>query len=218
MKTFLLCAGCMLMSISFSACLNDDDDVPADKVDSVGLYISGLTCVTGPVWGVDYPMEAMMVKFADRKDSTTLTFDRIDGFTYHRGHEYELRIERTILGMPPADGLGEKYRLLEILSDKEIDATREEVHLSVKSVADVLWGDESHSQGHPVPGMGVQEEGEDTWWVIPYNGIEGFKYEESYSYELIVEKIVPKEIPESTRWSFTTTQYVWKQTLSKSEK
>ena len=46
--------------------------------------------------------------------------DAIKGFTYQKGHEYELRVLRTILGIPPADSSDRTYSLVKILSDKDM--------------------------------------------------------------------------------------------------
>ena len=46
--------------------------------------------------------------------------DAIKGFTYQKGHEYKLRLLRTILGIPPADSSDRTYSLVKILSDKDM--------------------------------------------------------------------------------------------------
>ena len=44
----------------------------------------------------------------------------ISGFTYQKGHEYKLRVLRTILGNPPADTYEYDYSLVKILSYKDM--------------------------------------------------------------------------------------------------
>ena len=68
-----------------------------------------------------YPIECMLVMSEENPGKwMTLGFNSIKGFTYERGHEYELRVERTILANPPMDGSNRTYSLISILQDRPV--------------------------------------------------------------------------------------------------
>jgi hypothetical protein len=55
----------------------------------------------------------MLVKFDNPNGKWEhLGLYRIEGFTYVKGHEYELRVKMTTLANPPADGYSHKYLLV----------------------------------------------------------------------------------------------------------
>ncbi len=50
--------------------------------------------------------------------------DEIEGFAWEAGYEYRIRVERTTIANPPADGSSARYRLLQILSKTAVAASR----------------------------------------------------------------------------------------------
>ena len=54
-----------------------------------------------------------------------LYFREVKGFTYERGHEYVLRVKRTILANPPQDASNRTYELVRILADKKVEDVAE---------------------------------------------------------------------------------------------
>lgn len=46
---------------------------------------------------------------------------QIGGFTYQDGNEYLLRVKKTFLANPPADGASIRYELMRILSQEKVD-------------------------------------------------------------------------------------------------
>ena len=105
--------------ISLSSCL-DDDEPKKDVTDEISMTVSSETGMMNP-WGSEVPFECMLMKSDDNPDEwKKLAMDAIKGFTYQKGHEYELRVIRTILGNPPMDGSDRTYSLVKILSDKDM--------------------------------------------------------------------------------------------------
>jgi len=49
-----------------------------------------------------------------------LPIDGIEGFNYEVGFEYRLKVLKTYLANPPADGLDVRYKLIELISKTEI--------------------------------------------------------------------------------------------------
>ena len=115
LSLFLVC----MAFVSLSSCL-DDDEPKQDVTDEIGMTVSSETGMMYP-WGSDTPVECMLMKSDDNPDEwKDLAMGAITGFTYQKGHEYKLRVLRTILGNPPMDGSDRTYTLVKILSDKDM--------------------------------------------------------------------------------------------------
>lgn len=109
LKTVLLA----LISIIWVGC---DKDELTDKVETIKMYVSAETGTYTP-WGSETPVECMLVKEDGRPEYSNLAFGGIEGFEYVHGHEYELKVRKTTLANPPADGSNIAYALLEIIND-----------------------------------------------------------------------------------------------------
>lgn len=110
---FLVC----IAFISLLSCFTDDEP-KKDVINEINMMVSSETGMMYP-WEIESPVECMLVKSDDNPDEwNKLGMNEIEGFTYQKGHEYELRVLRTILGNPPADASAYKYSLVKILSDK----------------------------------------------------------------------------------------------------
>ena len=112
LMTFLAVAG-------MTACSNDDET--KDSVKEIRMLVSAETGVMY-AWG-DYmkenPIECMLVMSEDNPGVwEPLGFNRIEGFTYEKGHEYYLSVKRTILANPPMDTSNRTYSLIRILQDR----------------------------------------------------------------------------------------------------
>jgi hypothetical protein len=108
----------MLFIVCVIGCSNDDS---TDKVETITMTVSSETGVTFD-WSDSegkYPMECMKVKSgASTNDWETLNFGEIENFEYEKGYEYVLRVQRTTLANPPADGSMYTYKLIKIISSK----------------------------------------------------------------------------------------------------
>jgi len=49
-----------------------------------------------------------------------LALGRIEGFNYVEGYQYALKVQKTTISNPPADGYTEKYKLLEVISTTKV--------------------------------------------------------------------------------------------------
>ena len=90
----------MLAAFSLASCSSDDDD--KDIVEQVTLE------------------EGMLIRI-DHEYYICVAFNTIEGFTYERGHEYELLVKRTTLANPLQDSGKYRYELVRIVSDKKIE-------------------------------------------------------------------------------------------------
>ena len=127
----------LLTVFAISSCSSDDDE-KKDSVKEITIYVSS---ETGESYGFNStPEECMLVKFDNPNGEWEhLGLYRIEGFTYVKGHEYELRVKMTTLASPPADGYSHKYLLVKIVQDKLVKETETPTDNSVKSESDIEY-------------------------------------------------------------------------------
>lgn len=127
----------LLAVFAISSCSSDDDE-KKDSVKEITIYVSS---ETGESYGFNStPEECMLVKFDNPNGEWEhLGLYRIEGFTYVKGHEYELRVKMTTLANPPADGYNHKYLLVKIVQDKLVKETETPTDNSVKSESDIEY-------------------------------------------------------------------------------
>ena len=196
--------------LALTGCL--DDDTPEDKVETINVAISAMTYIDSPVM-TNYPIEGLWVKVENDADYQFLHFEEIQGFTFEPGYTYELRVERTTLGNPPADASRYTYKLIDELSKQPADCTRETVRLYVSAeTGNYDWG---IPQTDNARCMKIRESENEDWTNVPFNKIEGFVYEDGNAYELSVEKITLHAQPMDDRCQ--TVQYVLQEIISQSK-
>ena len=100
------------------SCSSDNDY--EDKVEQVTIFVSA---ETGMFYNVPNTTleEGMMIRVDGEDNYICVAFNTIKGFTYERGHEYELLVKKTKLANPPKDSGSLRYELIHIVSDKEIE-------------------------------------------------------------------------------------------------
>ena len=127
----------LLAVFAISSCSSDDDE-KKDSVKEITIYVSS---ETGESYGFNStPEECMLVKFDNPNGEWEhLGLYRIEGFTYVKGHEYELRVKMTTLANPPADGYSHKYLLVKIVQDKLVKETETPTDNSVKTEGDIEY-------------------------------------------------------------------------------
>ena len=115
--TLLLCA------TFFSSCLSNKqlpDRSKKDKTEKLNMYVSAETSTYRP-WGPPEPVECMLVKEKKKGEYTKMGLFNIAGFTYEKGYEYKLLVEKTTLANPPADSSIFRYKLIKLLSKTAVD-------------------------------------------------------------------------------------------------
>ena len=131
-----------LAAFSLVSCSSDDDDKDKDITDEMNMSVSAEPGVMYDLFDSmgEHPIECMRVMTEDEPGRwQDLCFSEIKGFTYERGHEYELRVKRTILANPPQDASNRTYELVRILADKKVEEVAEPVEKEVKSEADIEY-------------------------------------------------------------------------------
>lgn len=206
LTTFLLALCC---AVGFTGCINNDE--PQDKVEAMDAQVSAYTSFSGVLMSNEI-FEGMSVKVGSSPKYSFMGLSSIEGFAYERGYEYKLKIQRTTLANPPADGSLYTYKLIKVLSKQKAEGTRTEVTLYVSSeIGKFKYG--AYTQYMPSSGMKIRENEKDDWTVGPFNRISGFDYEQGFNYVLSVEKIV---LPESSPFDYyQPIQYVLLKVISK---
>ena len=146
----------MLAAFSLASCSSDDDDKDITKE-----IIMNVSAEPGVMYDLfdsmgEHPIECMQVMTEDEPGQwQNLYFSEVKGFTYERGHEYVLRVKRTILANPPQDASNRTYELVHILADKKVEDVAEPVEKEVKSEADI-----EYEQQCPVEKYAIAKGGE----------------------------------------------------------
>ena len=134
---FVMCTALL----SLASCSSDDDN-DKDIVNEINMSVSAEPGVMYNLFDSmgEHPIECMRVMTEDEPGRwQNLYFSGVKGFTYERGHEYELRVMRTILANPPQDASDRTYELVRILSDKKVEEMAEPIEKEVKSEADIAY-------------------------------------------------------------------------------
>ena len=107
-----------MFAVIFGLASCNSDSNYEDKVEQVTVYVSA---ETGMFYNVPNTTleEGMMIRVDGEENYICVAFNTITGFTYERGHEYELLVKRTTLANPPQDSGKYRYELVRIVSDKE---------------------------------------------------------------------------------------------------
>ena len=146
----------MLAAFFLASCSSDDDD--KDTTKEIAMSVSAEPGIMYDLFDDmgEHPIECMRVMTEDEPGQwQNLYFSGIKGFTYERGHEYELRVKRTILANPPQDASNRTYELVRILADKKVEDVAEPVEKVVKSEADI-----EYEQQCPVEKYAIAKGGE----------------------------------------------------------
>lgn len=132
---------CMTLLLSVCLLTSCSDDESKDVVKEIRMSISSETG-TMYVFGFEQPVECMLV-MSEENPGVWVPFDfnAIKGFTYEKGHEYYLSVERTILANPPADGSDRTYSLLRILQDRLVTEPEVPVDKEINSEEDIEYYD-----------------------------------------------------------------------------
>ena len=147
----------MLAAFSLASCSSDDDN-DKDITKEINMSVSAEPGVMYDLFDSmgEHPIECMRVMTEDEPGRwQNLYFSDVKGFTYERGHEYELRVKRTILANPPQDASNRTYELVRILADKKVEDVAEPVEKEVKSEADI-----EYEQQYPVEKYAIAKGGE----------------------------------------------------------
>lgn len=171
-----------------------DDDEKGDIVKVISMSVSEKTGITYDLFdtNAEYPIECMLVKEESGNGQwQNLMFGAIEGFTYEKGHAYELKVRKTILANPPADGLNCRYKLIEILEDRTVTEPETPEEPIVNSEEDIEYYDLCPYGKYAIePEIKVNSDG----GVLVSGGLTAYlQYEHKRIY---LETVLPKDDPD----------------------
>lgn len=171
-----------------------DDDEKGDIVKVISMSVSEKTGITYDLFdtNAEYPIECMLVKEEGENGQwQNLMFGAIEGFTYEKGHAYELKVRKTILANPPADGSNCRYKLIEILEDRTVTEPETPEEPIVNSEDDIEYYDLCPYGKYAIePEIKVNSDG----GVLVSGGLTAYlQYEHKRIY---LETVLPKDDPD----------------------
>lgn len=192
------------------SCAKDEGD---EKIEKINAEVSAYTNGSSTDFFSDALTECMLVKLEGDDYYQGFYFSEIDGFTFERGNYYKLRIKQITPAQPVMDGGAIRYELIEVLSKKEANYTKEDatLHVSAQLGEKIIVQD-----AYKLRGIRIRAHENEDWSVVPFNCIDGFKYEEGYDYKLSVVKIT---LPDSgkPKNSALNVQYSLKEIITKTK-
>lgn len=115
--SFLSFVSAFLFISSFISCKKDSTsrDVIFNIAPTIG-YMTPRPPGTGPA-----NIPGMKAVEKGKTDTTLLSLERIEGFTYVEGYKYIIKVRISQIDNPPADGYSDNYKLIEIISKEKED-------------------------------------------------------------------------------------------------
>lgn len=191
MKTYLVPL-VLAIAVVVASCSVDDGE-QGDVVKVISMSVSEKTGITYDLFdtNAEFPIECMLVKEEGGDGQwKSLVFGAIEGFTYEKGHAYELKVRKTILANPPADGSNCRYKLIEILEDRTVTEPETPGEPIVNSEEDIEYYDLCPYGKYAIePEIKVNSDG----GVLTSGGLTAYlQYEHKRIY---LETVLPKDDP-----------------------
>ena len=192
MKTYLVPL-VLAIAVVVASCSVDDGE-QGDVVKVISMSVSENTGITYDLFdtNAEFPIECMLVKEEGGDGQwKSLVFGAIEGFTYEKGHAYELKVRKTILANPPADGSNCRYKLIEILEDRTVTEPETPEDPIVNSEEDIEYYDLCPYGKYAIePEIKVNSDG----GVLVSGGLTAYlQYEHKRIY---LETVLPKDDPD----------------------
>ena len=192
MKTYLVPL-VLAIAVVVASCSVDDGE-QGDVVKVISMSVSEKTGITYDLFdtNAEFPIECMLVKEEGGDGQwKSLVFGAIEGFTYEKGHAYELKVRKTILANPPADGSNCRYKLIEILEDRTVTEPETPEEPIVNSEEDIEYYDLCPYGKYAIePEIKVNGDG----GVLTSGGLTAYlQYEHKRIY---LETVLPKDDPD----------------------
>ena len=100
----------------------ENENLFSNAADSLCYNVSSETGIMYDLFDSEgeFPIECMLVKEQGEDEYRPLAFCSIQGFEYEKGYEYDLRVNKTTLANPPADGSIYKYQLVRVVEKRQV--------------------------------------------------------------------------------------------------
>ena len=171
-----------------------DGEEKGDIVKVISMSVSEKTGITYDLFdtNAEYPIDCMLVKEeGGNGQCQNLMFGSSEGFTYEKGHAYELKVRKTILANPPADGSNCRYKLIEILEDRTVTEPETPEEPIVNSEDDIEYYDLCPYGKYAIePEIKVNSDG----GVLVSGGLTAYLQDEHK--RIYLETVLPKDDPD----------------------
>lgn len=164
------------------SCVKDEGE---EQIERINAEVSAYTDGSAIGFFSNTLTEGLLVKLEDNDYYQGFQFSEIAGFTFERGNTYKLKIKRITPVPQVMDDGAVKYELIKVLSKRNVDYTKEDATLYVSAQI----GEKIIVQDYKLRGIKIRAHENEDWSIVPFNCIDGFKYEEGYDYKLSVIKI-----------------------------
>lgn len=139
MKRIITAALCALCLLAATGCSKEKPENPTRDMNMSVHHQTTIKYLPGDV-NMQNPIECMLVRTEEDPDEwTTLPLGGVEGFIYERGHEYELRVRRTMIANPPMDGPDRTYTLISILQDRLVTEPEEPEEPVIETEEDIEY-------------------------------------------------------------------------------
>lgn len=120
------------------------------------------------------PQECFLIK-ESADDDWQFWYFPIEGFDFEQGFLYELQVKETTVENPPADASSVTLELVEVVNKEPV---------AIKTV--FIGPEQVECEGAGPQLCYLYKENPSDDWLLFYDQINGFDYEEGYNYELLV--------------------------------
>lgn len=181
---------CFIITATFFSSCSKNDDRDVEKTIEMTIYPE--TGYSGYLFSENVYGEFLLFSENDSQDKKLLTNGNVsfNNFDYEKGYEYKIEAKKTFLENPPQDGSSIKYDYLKTISKTKAITQNSEQQIEME-VAPKKVGFITRSQNEIQQALFVKENGEEN--MKPLIDIEGFNYEEDYTYNLSVKKVIQAE-------------------------
>ena len=193
-----------LFGLLITACAQTPGSEPVDQ--GAQSDSEERTMFVGPVL-VDCqgegPQKCMLVR-ENPEDEYTLFYDQIAGFDFEEGFEYELEVEVEQVADPPAGSSSLKWTLIRIINKQPVPIAAEGEQKTIYVGPELV----DCVGVAPQKCMQVKENPEDEY-ILFYDQIEGFEYEEGSEYQLIISEEQVEDPPadaSSIKWTLVSVE------------
>ncbi|MGB3701947.1 MAG: META domain-containing protein [Anaerolineales bacterium] len=193
-----------LFGLLITACAQTPGSEPVDQ--GAQSDSEERTMFVGPVL-VDCqgegPQKCMLVR-ENPEDEYTLFYDQIAGFDFEEGFEYELEVEVEQVADPPAGSSSLKWTLIRIINKQPVPIAAEGEQKTIYVGPELV----DCVGVAPQKCMQVKENPEDEY-ILFYDQIEGFEYEEGFEYQLIISEEQVEDPPadaSSIKWTLVSVE------------
>jgi hypothetical protein len=113
---FLLTVSISFFTLLIAGCENNENK---DWAEEVLITVASEFVDYHPIEGNGVTSDGLHIKEDNASYWIKIPLDAIEDFNYEVGHEYKLKVLKTHLANPPADGSDVKYKLIEIILKSE---------------------------------------------------------------------------------------------------